>query len=101
MARKKSPPTAMARKKPMNPKKSKAIDKCIHHIVDDYADCINMTNPDGSYKYSDEECQQYWMAKFKECMASYGFPLAREYHPRPSPPPSVKPPVKSPRRPRV
>jgi hypothetical protein len=74
MARKKTPPTAMARKRsPSELKKLKAaIDKCNNRIVDDYADCMNLTNPDGSYKYSQVECETYMWKKFVECMASQG-----------------------------
>jgi hypothetical protein len=66
---------AMARKKPRDPKRSKAITNCIHHIVDDYAFCMNMTNADGTFTHTQEECDKYWMEKFKQCMARQGFPM--------------------------
>jgi hypothetical protein len=59
---------------------------CDDQYSDNFANCVNARNPDGSYKYSSiDACYGIANHKYEACLASAG--LSPRDYPHPSPPP--------------
>jgi hypothetical protein len=51
---------------------SKKFDECVGNYLDNYTNCINATNPDGSYKHSISFCSKKAQAAFQSCLRRAG-----------------------------